>query len=106
MAMAPTMVTYAAFGSAPFMRSAIDAAISAKMAAGVSCGTLIAPGNEVSMATTTPTTSAPKSIKPIPPARNGLRSPEKINAAREISMLMVTMAAISPAVRLGRRRLG
>ncbi|HQX14914.1 MAG TPA: hypothetical protein PLA27_00730 [Anaerolineales bacterium] len=38
-------------------------------------------------------TNAPKSIKPIPPAR-------------EISMLMVTMAAINPAVRLGRRTLG
>ena len=71
------------------------------MAAGVSCGTPIMPGKDVVRVMTIPMAKAPKSMSPIPPGRNRLRSPEKISAANEISMLMVTMAAINPAVRLG-----
>ena len=88
------------------MLAAMPAATRAKMAAGVSWGNPIIPGTDVVMATAMPITKAPNSIKPMPPARNWLRSPEKMRAARDISLLMVLIATITPAVRLGNKIFG
>ena len=62
----------------------IAAAMSARIAAGVSCGMAIAQGKELVKATTVVMTMEPINARPIPVVTWVARGPEKIKAAKEI----------------------
>ncbi|MFN8462838.1 MAG: hypothetical protein U0X93_13855 [Anaerolineales bacterium] len=90
------------FGSAPFIASATAAPINPTMAAGVSCGTPIMPGQGCGERDDNSHGERAEEHEP-DPAGQELAEVAEISAASEISMLMVTMAAINPAVMLGSR---